>query len=969
MIAVPTSTYRLQLHRDFGFDAARAILGYLGELGVTDVYTSPILRAERGSTHGYNIVAHDQLHPELGDEAAFRAFVAALREAGMGYVLDVVPNHMGVATGENAWWNDVLENGPASLYADYFDIEWDPPKVGLKDKVLFPILGRQYGEALEAGEITLAREGGALLIRYYEHRLPAAPRTWISVLEPALERLGLAEGDPARMEYESVLFALKNLPRGGALSDEERRERAREKEVVKRRIAALCGDNAAVRAAIDAEIARIDGAPDGSSPGGDGRAPDPARFDRLDAILREQHYRLSSWRVAKEEINYRRFFDVNQLAAVRMESEAVFDAAHALLFRLIDEGAVTGLRLDHTDGLYDPAEYFRKLAARCERAAGGRGVYVVAEKILERGERLPPEWLIAGTTGYDFLAAVNGLFVDAGAERAMTDAYVRYTGDSAPFAELVHECKRLIVRTSLSSEAHVLAQALERIAEGDRRSRDFTLSSLYTAIAQTVAAFPVYRTYLREDGSREPDDDRYIARAIGAAKRRTPEINASVFDFLKDVLLLPPGASAAHVRFVMRFQQLTGPVMAKGVEDTAFYRYERLVSLNEVGGDPRRFGGSPADFHADNQARRARWPRAMLASSTHDTKRGEDVRARIDVLSEIPEAWADKVEAFARVAAAHRAAPPSGGAAEDAADDAAPPVPRRSDEYLFYQMAIGALPFGATAIPPGLVDRVAAFASKAAKEAKIATSWINPDEAYERGLDAFVRGMLDDPAFVAELVALARRIDRAAATNALAQVVLKIASPGVVDTYQGCEDWSQSLVDPDNRRPVDYARLAARLGALRERRDRRALARELRDRFEDGDVKLFVTHAALALRREDPALFLEGDYVAIDGGPHVIAFARRLGSSAPRADRPRDEPSRDPSGARAAIAVVPRLTARIVGPERFAVGDAWGDRTIALPVRGRLRDAFTGATLDASAGPVALADVLATLPVALLVSA
>jgi (1->4)-alpha-D-glucan 1-alpha-D-glucosylmutase len=928
MIRAPISTYRLQMHAGFGFADARAIVEYLGALGITDVYTSPYLRAEKGSTHGYNLVAHDQLNPELGDREAYDRWTSAMQAAGMGHILDVVPNHMGIATGENAWWNDVLENGPASLYADHFDIEWSPPKPSLKDKVLLPILGAQYGTVLENGELTLVREGGRLLVVYYDHHLPVSPRTWIAILEHALTRLALPSDDPARTELESVAFHIKSLPAAPP-------ELAREKEVAKRRLDGLLRDSAPTRTAVDAAVSDVNGV-----------KGDASSFDRLDAVLREQHYRLSDWHVAKEEINYRRFFDINTLAAVRMESPAVFEAAHALVFRLLEEGKVTGLRLDHTDGLYDPADYFRQLQAHGGRNPDDEALYLVAEKILEPKEKLPPSWLVEGTTGYDFLASVNGLWVDPRAEAPLTQIYGELTGQRARYADLVHDSKRAIMRASLSSEMHMLAQQLERIAEADRRSRDFTVSALYTAVVQTVASFPVYRTYIRADGSREPNDDHFVVKAIRDAKRRTPELNGSVFDFLREVLLLhgPQPPNSERARFAMRFQQLTGPVMAKGVEDTTFYRYLRMVSLNEVGASPARFGTTVAEFHAQNEERLARWPLAMTATSTHDTKRGEDVRARLAVLSEIPEEWRERVVSWTEIAKAHRTVQGEGDEEET--------LPTKSDEYLFFQTAVG--------MPDPEPDRVVAYMAKAAKEAKDKTSWVNPDEAYDAALEKLVRGMLADATFRAQLARVHARIEVAGATNGLAQTVLKLASPGVADTYQGSESYNYDLVDPDNRRRVDYESLSARLAELRARatdpRSRVELAAELLGRYADGDVKLFVTHRALVLRREHAELFQHGDYVALGGevqgrsSEHVVAFKRS-------------------HGGRSLVCAVPRFSLQLTQGSGFAVGKAWEERSLVGWPRGTWSNAFTGEVLVVDDDRVPLAQVFARFPVALFLDA
>jgi (1->4)-alpha-D-glucan 1-alpha-D-glucosylmutase len=928
----PLSTYRLQLHGAFRFEDARAIVDYLRDLGVTDVYTSPILRAESGSTHGYNVVDFGAINPELGGDEGYAALSDAMQGAGLGHLVDFVPNHMGIAS-ENAWWNDVLENGPSSLHADSFDVAWTPPKASLKNKVLYPILGAQYGEVLENGDLVIAREGGAFVLRYFDHKLPMAPRSVIPLLERAAARLPIPKEDPSAQELESIVTSLRHLPAREETDPDKRTERAREKEIVKRRLDVLCTQSAPVAGAVDAEIAATNGV-----------KGDPRSFANLDAILLEQSYRLAFWRVATEEINYRRFFDVNQLVAVRMEAPHVFEAAHARVKALIAEGRVTGLRLDHTDGLYDPADYFDRL-----RASGAADLYVLAEKILEPGEKLPPAWKIEGTTGYDALAALNGLWIDASAEAKLGELYTRITGDALPFREHVYMGKRIVMRSSFAGEINVLAQALERIAEGNRRSRDFTLVSLTHAIRETIAAFPVYRTYIRPDGSRGPNDEKHIAQAVRAAKRRNPEIDPSIFDFLRDVLLMrtiertSDAERDGHIRFVMRFQQLTGPIMAKGVEDTAFYRYHRHSALNEVGGEPSHFGTSIEAYHASNQERLRAWPLSMVTTSTHDTKRGEDVRARLHVLTEAPEMWAECVDHWRTIAAAHR---------ETIDEEVAP---SSGDEYLFYQTVLGAMPFesAAAGAHAAFVTRIADYMAKATKEAKLRTSWLNPSAEYDAALGRFVTRMLGDDAFLADVRALADRTATYAAASSLAQVALKLTAPGVVDTYQGTETWSFALVDPDNRRPVDYAANRARLAEIRARSgDRLGLARDLLTRFADGAVKLYVTHRLLELRRAEPDLFLDGTYAPIDGGPHVVAFARE------RAGVP---------GGRTLVTIAPRLSYRLThGRQPWPLGEAWGDLRVPLPRGGSYESVFTGERFDAEGG-VPLRDVLRHFPVAVLV--
>ena len=618
-----SATYRIQLHAKFGFVAARDLVPYLDELGISHVYASPYFMAQPGSTHGYDLVDPKRLNPELGTDEDHRAWTEALAARQMGHIVDFVPNHM-AASPQNKWWHDVLENGPASTYADHFDIEWNPPKEALRGKVLLPVLGAQYGEVLERGELKLEREGGSFCIRYYDRCFPVNPPTTAPLLMRAIEKLDLPPEDPHRQDLESIASGLARL------AFEVPKERAREKEVLKRRLATLIAEDEKIARVIDDEVTRMNGDP-----------ADPHSFDDLDQLLVGQMYRLAYWRVATEEINYRRFFEINDLAAIRMECDAVFQDMHELLLSLVAQGRLQGIRLDHVDGLYDPAGYFEKLRASLAEARPGAPIWVTAEKILSTNESLPTSWQIDGTTGYDFLAAVNGVLVDARAEDAFTRLYRDVIGDTRSFGEHAFDSKRTILRSSLASELQMLALRLERIAMRDRRSRDFTLATLRRAIGETIAAFPVYRTYVRPDGSHDATDVQIVTRAIRVARRKNPEVNPSVFAFLRDQILFQGRSDEDKDRaeFAMRFQQLTGPVVAKGVEDTAFYTYVRFVGMNEVGGSPERIGLSAPAFHGMNAEHLARWPLAMTTTSTHDTKRGEDVRARLAVLTEIPEAF------------------------------------------------------------------------------------------------------------------------------------------------------------------------------------------------------------------------------------------------------------------------------------------------------------------------------------------
>jgi glycogen debranching enzyme GlgX/malto-oligosyltrehalose synthase len=923
---VPTSTYRLQLHKGFTFEQARGIVDYLAKLGAGGVYASPYFHAEAGSLHGYNVANHAELNPEIGTEQEHRAWTDAMHACGMQHMMDFVPNHVGIGSGENAWWDDVLENGPSSEFADFFDIDWDPPTSGLRDKVLLPLLGAQFGEELEAGRLSIVRDGGHLFVGYFQRRFPASLRSYRIILQSALTQLELAPTDPDAQELGSVLSALKHVPPPSSTTLEERTERAREKEVIKRRLAALYESSTVVVAAVDAALASIN-----------------ASVSALEEVLHEQNYRLSYWRVATEEINYRRFFDVNELAAIRMEDPRVFKAAHSLLLEMFSDGRVTGLRLDHTDGLYDPEAYFEHLqnAARDALAQGGRTVetpvYIVAEKILEQAEDLPQSWAISGTSGYDYLAAINGIWIDAASEEKITAFYCKFAGVDRDYQRIAFDAKRAIMEGSLSSEIHMLGTALKRIAEQSRHARDFTLTSLLRVIRETIAAFSVYRTYVRPDGGRSAQDERHIRAAIRLAKRRNRMVEPAVFDFLANILLLEERSPSA-VWFAMRFQQLTGPIMAKGVEDTAAYRSNRLACVNEVGCDAAPFGATVESFHAHNATMLARWPLSMTTTTTHDTKRSEDVRTRLAVLSEIPDEWEATVGALHRLGRAFLR------------DVDSEPAPSPNDEYLFYQTVVAAFPFEGLADARAretFTERLRAYMLKAAHEAKERTSWMTPNAAYDDAIQNFVTSTLNHRGFFEIVESLSKRIAPYGASNSVAQLAIRLASPGVPDVYQGCELWDLSLVDPDNRRPVDYEvrrRLLEDLDARGAATP--ALAGELLDTFVDGRVKLHVLRTGLRLRRDEHALFLEGSYRPIEAGPQVVAFERSF------------------QGKRL-VCVAPRLPWKITrGETSWPIGKVWGEDRI--DVGAGLVNAFTNERHESPNLP--LSEVLRTFPVAWLVS-
>src|SRR6476646_6891241 len=808
---IPTCTYRLQLNRWFTFLQARDIVSYLDALGISDVYASPYFQANADSLHGYDISDHNKLNAVIGSRADYDAWIAQLHAHSMGQVLDFVPNHVGIGDSRNQWWMDVLENGRSSRYASYFDIDWEPRKFDLRDKVLLPILSDQYGRVLERGELQVRLEEGMFFLFYGERRLPIAPGTYRYVLEITLQNLAGHKDEDYYAQLQSILTALEYLQKRTETDPKKITERIREKEIIKRRLQRLCAEAPQVQQGMEKALAQINGKP------GDARS-----FDVLDKLLNAQSYRLAFWRVAAEEINYRRFFDVNELAAIRVELPKVFDAVHRLTLDLVSTGAVTGLRIDHPDGLYLPDEYFGKLQQRCAKALGialpkdGRAVYMVAEKILTGPETLRTGWRLHGTTGYDFANQLTQLLVDSSAEEAITKTFHRFIDHSVPFGHLLYAKKLQVMKLALANDVDLLGNMLDRISEQNRWYREFTLEALSSAVRETIACFPVYRTYLAPGHPVSEEDREIVERAISGAKRRNAVMDESIFNYLRDVLLFrfPPNLDAAgraaHTHFVLKFQQTTGPVMAKGLEDTVFYIYNRLTALNEVGGEPQHFGLSVEDFHARNTERQLDWPATLLATSTHDTKRSEDVRARILAISEMPQLWRSSLQRWRTINRRWK----------QSVDETFAPDP--NEEYLFYQTVLGTWPVDNTgraesAASPEYIERIQAYMAKALKEAKMNTSWIQPNEAWDSAMSDFVVGTLQSSPknkFLPSFLPVAEEIARLGAINSLAQLVLKLTVPGVPDVYQGNEIWNFSLVDPDNRRPVDYVQRQEMLASL-----------------------------------------------------------------------------------------------------------------------------------------------------------
>ena len=963
---VPSSTYRLQLRPQFGLNEVRDLLSYLEQLGISDVYLSPLFRAREESAHGYDVVDHGTIDPAFGGLEAFKGLAEAVRAARMGILLDVVPNHMGINDSGNLWWLDVLENGESSRHADYFDIEWRPPASHLQHKVLLPSLGEPFGAVLEQAQLQVVYEGGRLQLAFASRRFPLAPSTWPLVLDDARALLSAAAGDQfpesraELVELESIITQLQLLPPAERRDAESMRQRYREQQVAAQRLQDLVAAVPAVRLALDEAITRINGAV------GDARS-----FDGLERLLDRQWYRLAYWRVASDEINYRRFFDINDLAAIRVEDPRVFDAVHRLVARFLEEGWVTGLRIDHPDGLLDPEAYFAQLQAlyrqSCRRSGDGDAseIYIVAEKILSGDEQLPQQWRVCGTTGYDLLNVISRLLVDSEGLAELRGNYERLAGVDVTAAEVLYKSKRAVLLGAMASELHMLATQLHRCAHHHRSARDFTLAALERALREVIACMSVYRTYVRPQGWDVSETDyRRVTTAVRWAKRRNRTMPTQIFDFISSVLLLEhpatlaPEEAAERRRFALRMQQVTGPVTAKGVEDTAFYRYYPLASLNEVGGEIDAPPLLPEAFHRLMQHRAADWPHSMSASSTHDTKRGEDLRARLHVLSEIPAQWIATIERWHEQ---HRAAKADD---EETVD--------RNAAYLLYQTLVGTWPLAPMdeAARRQYIERIVGAMRKSLREAKVNTSWMNPSPAYEKLFTDLAQQLIagnECGEFRRELESLVKAIATAGFVNGLSQMLLKLTLPGVPDFYQGTELWDFNLVDPDNRRPVDFAARKRRLAALQQRfvEDAAALVADVVDRWPDPDVKLLTAWRALELRRRLPRLFADGGYTPLVAtgrhGAHVVGFARHIDDAW-------------------ALTIVPRLAQRLreQAEQRSGagvLGVAWGDTAVELPPGAPTawRNQLTGATIRASqstAGGLALAvaQLLAPLPVALLTS-
>ncbi|MGZ8866754.1 MAG: malto-oligosyltrehalose synthase [Thermoanaerobaculia bacterium] len=924
MYRVPLATYRLQFNSAFTFDQARAIASYLSELGITDLYSSPVLRARKGSTHGYDVVDASMVNPELGGEEQFVGLQQELARLKLGFVLDIVPNHM-AASPENGWWISVLENGPHSRFVQYFDIDWSPvvTKDKTVNKVVLPILGKPYGEAVESQEIQLGCDDGALHFRYFDRRLPLSPATYLRVIRECVEAI----------PNHGVAMELREIVNPTGKTDLQ--PQFLNSRFLKDTLRRLYEQEASFRQALDETIKRINGEPGKTD-----------SFNILDELLDAQWYRLAYWRIASEKINYRRFFDVADLVGIRVENPEVFESRHKRIFQFVADGHVTGLRIDHIDGLYDPVGHLRKLQMRLASgepstltdAQAGRTekhFYVVVEKILAKDEVLPGDLAASGTTGYDYLGTLNAVFVDPEGLGALDRFYRDFTEIGESFEDICYQKKRQVIQELFSGEMRALGKRLGELSMHDRNARDFAPSELLAALTEITACMGVYRTYVR-DLTPSPADVACIQHAVGEARKRAgTSLDERLFTFLERVLCVDPPSYISEERerwqaFVMRWQQFTGRVMAKGVEDTSFYIYNRLISLNEVGGEPGRTANfDPVEeFHSRNERTQRDWPDTMNATSTHDTKRSEDMRARISVLSEIPEVWEREVRRWTQMNLAYRTGP----------------APDPNEELLLYQTILGMWPEDEEELED-VPDRLGAYLEKAAREAKMHTSWLAPNAEFEKAYLEYATKVVASEKFRKSMLRLHRRISFHGYLNALSQVVLKIGSPGVPDFYQGTEMWNFSLVDPDNRRPVDYARRKALLKKIRTSSERGALdlSTMLRRMF-DGRVKLYVTWRGLDLRKRRAEVFRQGEYTRLQSeSPNVVAFAR--GNDV--------------------IVAAPRLTTKLVKSGAQPVGDVWGDMVIEGVPGGSWKNIFTGDTMQLK-GTTRLADVFAKFPVAML---
>jgi (1->4)-alpha-D-glucan 1-alpha-D-glucosylmutase len=863
----PSATYRVQLNKNFRLADAAKILDYLHDLGVSDLYLSPVLTARRGSDHGYDATDPTRINPELGTEEDFDSLQTELQNRGMGLLLDIVPNHM-AASAENPWWVDVLENGAQSPYASFFDIDWHPHARSLEGRILLPVLGRPFGKALDAGEIQLVFQESRFFFQYFESIFPLAPRSYHAILDHRHDSLKqiLGEENAAYHEYSGILASLLELVRADRRAAETAADRRLRFESARDRLSSLAKSSPEFSIFVEDNVREING-----------NEGNPGSFGFLQRLLAEQNYKLSFWQNLNESINYRRFFTIADLVGIRVEDPVVFEATHAYILRLVSKNPLAGVRIDHIDGLRDPFAYLNKLQERLassETRPQGPS-YVLVEKILSRHEPLPSDWPVSGTTGYDYLNEANRVFVEPEGVRRIEEIYSSFIGREQDYSDVAYQKKKLVMSRLLGVEMRTLGRQLAELAAQDRYARELPRGQLIDALIEVTACLPVYRTYIRNvDVPAQAAE--FIEAAVKEARARTAHLNSACFDFVRDVLLLLnlphvlPDQREAWLAFVMRWQQFTGPIVAKGLEDTALYVYHPLLSLNEVGGEPVSSGDDPREeFYRFLRHRLEHWPASLDASTTHDTKRSEDVRARLNVLSEIPEEWKRHLELWSKQNAPYK----------EKIDGHSVPDP--NEEYFFYQTLLGIWPLDPEACN-SLLKRLQAHVVKATREAMVHTRWTRPNQRHEEVLQQFAAGILssENAEFRHDFRQFQKRISYLGMINGLSQTLLKIASPGVADFYQGSELWDLRLVDPDNRSPVNFADRTTKLASIASISD--SELRNLLDRWYDGRIKLHLIRQALRFRRDHRELFRDGEFIPLQVkgrySRNLIAFLRKRGS-------------------------------------------------------------------------------------------
>jgi (1->4)-alpha-D-glucan 1-alpha-D-glucosylmutase len=926
----PTATYRLQFNPSFDFQKAKSVISYLCELGISDIYASPIFKAVKGSTHGYDVVDPNELNPELGNWEDFAKLMDERQKCKMGWLQDIVPNHMAFNS-ENKMLMDLFESGKQSPFFNFFDIRWDHPDKELGGKVLVPVLGRLYKKALASGKIQLGLNIDGFYVQYYEFCLPLCLSSYSNILSYGFKKFKFIN-PPLKSSFKNLDELCDQFDQLAEQPFSESRDKRVRK--IKKTLWELYSSKKTFRTYIDRILDLYNG-----------KNSMTDKFTPLEALLSRQYFRLALWRKASERINYRRFFYLNEFICLRVENTEVFEFTHRLLLRLAQEGKFTGLRIDHIDGLYNPTDYLSQLRKKLG------GTYIVAEKILEDRENLPNRWPIQGTTGYEFANYVNKLFCCKENEKAFSKIYTHFIGKNRNYDNLVYKKKKYIIRKFMSGDVKYLTHLFGKCLEARNIASYATSQNIEDAIIEIIAAFPVYRTYITKDKCTKTDKG-YIRKAISLAVTNNPRLKHAINAIGKCLLCEGQRFQGQRnkksiLNFIMKFQQLTGPAMAKGFEDTVLYCYNRLLSLNEVGSQPDCFGISVEEFHKFNSEKAKRWPHSLNATSTHDTKRGEDVRARINVLSEMPEKWDSKVNHWRRINE-RKKSKCNGRMAPDA-----------KDEYFLYQTLIGALPFNKTEYE-AFRKRIKKYFIKAVKEAKVHTSWVEPNEKYESACVQFVDKLLsfsERDEFWRDFTGFQRKVAGYAIYNSLSQILIKAAAPGVPDFYQGSELWDLNLVDPDNRRPVNFNLRAKLLAQIKNEEDQNELnfVTELLKHPEDGRVKLFLIYKLLSARTKNRQIFDDGDYIPLttagSKSEYIIAFARK-------------------SGTKIAIAVAARFLSSVINPKQLPIGkNVWKDTSIIISdeTAGYWLNIITGEKINIS-NKLSIGHILNKFPVALLVT-